>query len=224
VQVRGHGVRATLPRGWEAVVRASPAPERPPGEVGTMSEAQATRQPSLLHAGTFALPPERGDFGSHAVDLMGPDDTFVALLEFGPEEVGTALFAEQGLPRRLDPRRFSGRALQRSLPGQAGWQHFFTEGGRPFCLYVVLGDSDDALHQVRRVEQLLATVEVDQLDLGTPPAPRSADPEIAPEEGADVDLDAELDTQAGPDEDAESGDVGRDEAGPDPSGTPEEDG
>jgi hypothetical protein len=198
-----------------------------------MSEAQATRQPSLLHAGTFALPSERGDFGSHAVDLMGPDDTFVALLEFGPEEVGTALFAAQGLPRRLDPRRFSGRALQRSLPGQAGWQHFFTEGGRPFCLYVVLGDGDDALHQVRRVEQLLATIEVDQLDLGTPPAPRSADPDLAPEGGGEVDLDAELDTGAGPDEGAEPGeagpdeagpdDAGPDEAGPDPSGAPEED-
>ncbi len=175
MQVRGHGIQATLPRGWEAVVRASPAPERRPGEVGTLSESAPVQRPSLLHAGTFALPPERGDFGSHAVDLMGSDDTFVALLEFGPEEVGTALFAQEGLPRRLDPRRFSGRALQRALPGQAGWQHFFTEGGRPFCLYVVLGDGEDALHQVRRVEQLLATIEVDRRDLAPAPDDQEED-------------------------------------------------
>jgi hypothetical protein len=25
------------------------------------------------------------------------------------------------------------------IPGQAGYQRFFTENGRPFCLYVVLG-------------------------------------------------------------------------------------
>jgi hypothetical protein len=34
---------------------------------------------------------------------------------------------------------FSPQALQRSLPGQAGCQVFFTEAGRAFCCYAVLG-------------------------------------------------------------------------------------
>ncbi|MTV27461.1 hypothetical protein FTX61_18880 [Nitriliruptoraceae bacterium ZYF776] len=115
----------------------------------------------VLHAGTFALPADRGDFGSGAVELMREDDSFVALLEYGPEEVGTALYAAQGLPRRLDPRTFSSRSLQRQISGQAGWQHFFTENGRPFCLYIVLGDRNDANLQVRRIEQLLAEIVIE---------------------------------------------------------------
>ena len=34
---------------------------------------------------------------------------------------------------------FSSTRLQRPLPGQLGCQLFFTEGQRPFCLYVVAG-------------------------------------------------------------------------------------
>lgn len=166
--VQGYGVRAQLPSGWEAVVRPSAPPAgrhalEPEGEVGSSSTPQsAAPRPATLHAGTFALPSQRGDFGSGAVDRMGTTDSFVALLEYGPEEVGRALFASQGLPRRLDPRQFSTSSLQRALPGQAGWQTFFTDHGRPFCLYVVLGDAGDALRQVRRVEQLLDTIEIEE--------------------------------------------------------------
>lgn len=156
MHVRGHGLDVDLPAGWEAAVRADAPPEPGPG-----IDRREVRAPAVLHAGTFALPPERGDYGSRAVDAMRPDDSFVALLEFGPEEVGTELFAAQGLPRRLDPRRFSGRQLQRSLPGQVGWQHFFTAEGRPFCLYVVLGDGEQLLLQCRKVEQLLAGLRIE---------------------------------------------------------------
>lgn len=170
MQVTGAGIRAELPGGWEASVRGAPLHEiaRPDDGDGPVGSADAlARQAAtgasvaVLHAGTFPLPADRGDFGSGAVELMADGDTFVALLEFGPEEVDTPLFAAEGLPRRLDPRRFGPRSLQRQLPGQAGWQHFFTDAGRAFCLYVVLGDRGDAHLQVRRVERLLAGLTIE---------------------------------------------------------------
>lgn len=179
MRVRGFGIDADLPRGWEASLRNTPleAPGRTtaPGEAMAMAVSSAP----VLHAGTFPLPVERGDFGSGAVEVMTHDDTFVALLEYDEEEVGTALFARQGMPRRLDPRRFTGRSLQRVLPGQAGFQEFFTEGGRAFCLYVVLGAEEDKLVQVRRVEQMLASIVIE------PRVPTTApiDP-VAPAEDA----------------------------------------
>lgn len=157
MQVRGFGIRADLPRGWEAAMRNAPPSPPEPGEVATLSVAETP----VLHAGTFPLPTDRGDFGSGAVELMQQGDTFVALLEYDQEEADTPLFEATGLPRRLDPRRFHARSLQRVLPGQCGYQTFFTEGGRAFCLYVVLGDEEDKLVQVRRAEQMLATIEIE---------------------------------------------------------------
>jgi hypothetical protein len=157
MQVRGFGITADLPRGWEAAMRTARPEPAAPGEVATLSVAAAP----VVHAGTFPLPVDRGDFGSGAVETMQQGDTFVALVEYDREEADTPLFEAQGLPRRLDPRRFSNRGLQRVLPGQAGWQHFFTEGGRAFCLYVVLGDEEDKLVQVRRVEQMLASIVIE---------------------------------------------------------------
>ncbi len=159
MQVRGYGIDANLPRGWEGALRNAPAAPATLGEAQTLT---VTNTP-VFHAGTFPLPVDRGDFGSGAVEIMREGDTFVALLEYDPEEVGSPLFEAQGLPRRLDPRRFSGRSLQRVLPGQAGYQAFFTEGGRPFCLYVVLGSEEDKLVQVRRVEQMLASIRIEPL-------------------------------------------------------------
>jgi hypothetical protein len=176
VQLTGAGVRAELPAGWEGSVRAAPLRDRDlddldgldgldgPGAASpdaALRSAAVDADAAVLHVGTFALPADRGDFGSGAVEVMRDGDTFVALLEFGPEEVGTPLFADEGLPRRLDPRRFGARSLQRQIPGQAGFQHFFSHAGRAFCLYVVLGDREDAHLQVRRVEQLLAGIEIE---------------------------------------------------------------
>lgn len=155
MELSGHGISATMPSGWEGGI----ALERGPDGLA-LAEAGGVLRP-VAHLASFALPGDRGDFGSGAVELMRTEDIFVALLEYGPDEAGSALFARRGLPRRLDPRRFSTASLQRGLPGQAGLQEFFTEGGRAFCLYVVLGDAEDAHLQVRRVEQVLATVRIE---------------------------------------------------------------
>lgn len=163
MRVAAHGLGARLPNGWEGAIRGE-RQDLPPQAVEALSRATGKRPPQVLpvaHFATFALPAERDDFGAQAVIKMGRSDAFITLLEYGPEEADSALFANKGLPRRLDARAFSPRQLQRTLAGQAGFQWFFNEGGRAFCLYVVIGDAGDAHRLVRRVEQVLAAVQIE---------------------------------------------------------------
>jgi hypothetical protein len=60
----------------------------------------------------------------------------------------------------LTPEEFSPATLQRVIPGHAGTQRFFTENGRPFCLYVALGSFDLRGDLVPRANEVLSTVEV----------------------------------------------------------------
>jgi hypothetical protein len=113
-----------------------------------------------MHAGTFPLPLGRGDYGSAAVDRMHSGDVFVALLEFAPDSVGTALFAREGLPTELDADSFSPDTLQRPIPGQAGNQLFFNQAGRAFCLYAVLGAHRNRLHLTRLVNGFLPRISI----------------------------------------------------------------
>lgn len=161
MRIRAHGIGADLPLGWEGGIRAETAKQAIGGIRTFGEETRAPTAHPVAHFATFPLPAERGDFGGDVVPLMTTSDAFVALLEYGPEEVGTALFEKRGMPRRLDPRAFHRGALHRTLAGHAGYQEFFTEAGRPFCLYVVLGDAEDAHRLVRRVEQVLATVDIE---------------------------------------------------------------
>jgi hypothetical protein len=91
---------------------------------------------------------------------MNTDDILIVLFEYGQDSVGSPLFAHEGMPRRLAPDEFDRDALQRPLPGQSGLQRFFTERGRAFCLYVVLGSHLDRSELVPRVNAVLSTVEV----------------------------------------------------------------
>ena len=142
------GLTVDLPRGWEgSVFRRTPGP----GE----------ETHPVLHAGSFPLPPERGDYGNGAVEAMKARDVFIALLEDHPSSAGTALYAARALPRRLDAGSFNPANLQRAIPGHAGTQVFCTESGRPFCLYVVLGSWALARLGVSRVNAVLATLRVE---------------------------------------------------------------
>ena len=144
----GFGLTVDLPRGWEgSVFRRTPGPDEETHPV--------------LHAGTFPLPPERGDYGNGAVEAMKARDVFIALLEDHPSSAGTALYAARALPRRLDAGSFNPANLQRAIPGHAGTQVFCTESGRPFCLYVVLGSWALARLGVSRVNAVLATLRVE---------------------------------------------------------------
>jgi hypothetical protein len=142
------GLAAKLPLGWEARIFKR-APEAP----------TETTHP-VLHAASFALPPDRGDFGSGAVDLMGPDDVFVTVIEYDRSAAGTALFARQGMPTAVDASQFSPTTLQRLIPGQAGTQVFFSDRGRAFCLYVVLGSWARADALIPRANALIAGLAV----------------------------------------------------------------
>jgi hypothetical protein len=116
----------------------------------------------VLHLASVPLPADRGDYGSGVVDLLGPGDAFVAVVEYGTDSVGTALFDTGPLPRRLDHRLFRPDGLQRAIAGQAGYQHFCTEGGRALCLYVVLGAAHAARRLARQVNDLLPRIQVTQ--------------------------------------------------------------
>ena len=157
VRIAGHGLTAVLPHPWEARLYL-----RPTGLRGTAPHAyghpEEIRSP-VLHVANFPLPPGRGDFGTGAVEIMGAHHVFASLLEYAPEEAGRPLFEYRGVPRP-QPGDFSPNALQRRLRGQAGWQGFFSEQGRAFCLYVVLGASRRAADLVRQLYPVLDALEV----------------------------------------------------------------
>lgn len=150
--LRGGGISVDLPPGWDGRIRL-----REPAGVATAGTGRAFGR---LHAASFRLPVDAGDYGGGAVELMAAADAFVALVEFGPDSLDTQLFAPP-VPRRLEPEDFDPLVLQRLLPGQSGVQRFFTAGKRAFGLYVVLGSHDRRALTVRTVNDLLRT-----LDLG----------------------------------------------------------
>jgi hypothetical protein len=123
VRLSAHGIEVDLPTGWEGRIY-----KRPGGD-------------PTLHAANFALPANDGDFGSSATAKMPRGGSFVVLTEYRPGEglePGRGLFAAEDIPLPLDLRRFDPRTLHIGRKGQAGFQHFFTSRGRPFCLYAVI--------------------------------------------------------------------------------------
>lgn len=108
----------------------------------------------VMHACTLPLPKDRGDFGSGVVDLLGSEDVFVALIEYGVDVADHGLFAAQGMPK-LAPSQFSPSRLQRPLPGRSAAQHFFSSGGRAFCLFAVVGSHGRRMATVPRAAGLV---------------------------------------------------------------------
>jgi hypothetical protein len=147
VKVARQGLSVATPRGWDARIYQRAADT--PGEV--------TRP--VLHAADFPLPNVRGDYGSGAVEIMGPDHVFLALIEFDSAQATSPLFAKPR-PTRLSPGEFGPNQLQRVIPGQAGAQFFFTDRGRPFCLYVVIGSYAARETLVPRANEIFRSMEV----------------------------------------------------------------
>jgi hypothetical protein len=119
----GYGLAIELPGGWS-------------GRVFSRAGGVAT-----LHAASFALTLDDGEFGERSTASMRPGAVFLALTEYVPGSglrAGSGLFAPRRIPRPLDPARFASSRLAHPRPGHAGMQHFFTSSGRPFCLYVVI--------------------------------------------------------------------------------------
>ena len=146
MRLSNHGLSVTVGDGWDhRIFRRTP------------SLAEGERTMPILHASTRPLPADRGDFGSGVVDLLAPADIFISLVEFEPDLAGSGLYAAQGMPR-LAPSQFSPSRLQRVFGDRSAAQHFFTEGGRAFCLFVVLGSHARRMAVVpraaRKVNQL----------------------------------------------------------------------
>ncbi len=129
-----HGVAVSVPDGWEAELGWAGG-DPPAGDL----TVQATGDRVLAHLANFALPVDRGDYGSGAVEIMDANAVFVCLMEFEPGPGRGGVFSIEGLPVDLRGRDFSPDQLQRRLPGQAGLQRFFAVGERRFVLYVVIG-------------------------------------------------------------------------------------
>ncbi|MGH9079946.1 MAG: hypothetical protein ACRDYE_07730 [Acidimicrobiales bacterium] len=160
--LRAHGIEVPLPAGFE-------------GRIFTRASDHGAVAYPVAHFATFALPEQVGDFGGGAVNQLGSSDIFTVLFEYGPESVGRRLFARQGMPRAFALSDFRPYVLRRGLPGQSGSQWFFTEAGRPFTLYVVLGSYLRRDVLVPKVNQLLARVAIAPGGPApTPPTPTSA--------------------------------------------------
>jgi hypothetical protein len=154
VRISAYGLAVDAPSGWEARIR----------RLTGQAAGEELRSHPVLHAADFALPEERGDFGSGAVETMGPFQAFIALIEYHPSSAGTALFSSNvAMPLQVRAEEFSTQQLQRTIRGQAGTQTFFVDGGRPFCLYVVLGSMTQRHHAVPRVNAILSAIEIEPL-------------------------------------------------------------
>ncbi len=156
--LRAYGIEAPLPDGFE-------------GRIFVRTSVGDEVTYPVAHFATFALPPDVADFGGGAVTLMGVNDIFAVLFEYGAESVGARLFARRGMPRSLSPTDFRPYLLRRGLGGQSGTQWFFTESGRPFTLYVVLGSHARRAALVPRVNDLIddLTISPDGLTPSTSP-------------------------------------------------------
>lgn len=179
--LNAHGVSVSPPAGFEGRVFRRPAfgdvtatgdegPQAPPGEVPN----------TVVHVSTIALPPGTGDFASGAVDLLQVDDVLIVLFEYDAASATQPLFARNGLPRAVAADDFSPGVLQRAIPGQAGCQYFFNEGGRAFCLYAVIGAYAQRVALAAKVNAVLATVQIEPLPAvgpsGSPSTPRTTTP------------------------------------------------
>ena len=148
-RLTGHGLSVGLLPEWEARIYRR-----------TDNATAGPAAHPILHLANFPLPAARGDYGTGAVERMGPQHIFLALLEFGPDCLGTALYAPAGLPR-LTPGQFNPNGMQRRVAGQAGCQSFFTEANRPFCLYAVIGSHRQAVPLTKQLNEILERIEVD---------------------------------------------------------------
>lgn len=148
-RLAAHRLSVGLTRGWEGRI------------FRRESEHPAQANHPVVHVANFALPEDRGDFGGGVTDRMVGADVLIVLFEYGPESRGKPLFAHRGLPK-LSVDMFSPARLQRTIPGQSGAQAFFTENGRPFCLYVVVADRRFVRTLVPHINAAIAEIEIER--------------------------------------------------------------
>jgi hypothetical protein len=142
------GLQIDLPDGWDARIYQR------------VAEADVVTR-RTMHAASFALPPNLGDYATAAVEAMQTGDVLVSLIEFDPASAGTGLFRSEGMPAALGADAFSPTAMPRAIPGRTASQFFFSTGGRAFCLYVVLGSHTERATLLPLVNAVVRTIKVD---------------------------------------------------------------
>ncbi len=146
-ELSGHGLAIDLPDGWD-------------GRIYRRAEEARQVAHRALHAASFPLPTDPGDFAAEAVERMARDDILVTLVEYHPEAAGTALFGRE-LPPALRPESFDPNVMPRAVPGKAGAQFFFTAAGRAFCLFVVVGNHPDRARLVPQADAVVRTLRIE---------------------------------------------------------------
>ena len=142
MRLAAHGIALELPTGWD-------------GRIWTR-----TGGGPVLHAANVALPVTDGDFATRATGALPADGVVVVLVDYGPDEAGTPLFANPA-PERIDPAELSPSTLLQRRPGQRGLQRFFTTAERAMCLYVVVGSAAHAGDLAAGVSRVLGSLRVD---------------------------------------------------------------
>jgi hypothetical protein len=161
----GFGISVDVPAGWaHAIVRRGATPHDDVSPLrGAGPQARpgvAERTLPVVHVSSRPIPAAVGDFGSGAVERLGPDDVFVALLEYGTDLADTGLFERPGFPR-LAPSQFSPARMPRRFGSLSASQHFFSTGGRAFCLYTVIGSHNRRMATVPRAAVVARSVTVE---------------------------------------------------------------
>jgi hypothetical protein len=113
----------------------------------------------VVHVSTRPIPAGVSDFGLGAVEQLGPEDVFVALVEYGSDLADVGLFEKQGVPR-LAPSQFGEHRLPRDVVGRSASQHFFSQGGRAFCLFTVLGSHHRRMATVPRAAAVARSFDI----------------------------------------------------------------
>jgi hypothetical protein len=142
VRLSRYGLHLEVPAGWEArIYRRAPAD---PGELSY----------PVLHLATVPLPAARGDYGGGVIEHLGSEDVFISMLELGAAVADEGLFAHQGIPP-LRPSQFGTGRLPHVQADVSAVQHFFSDAGRAFCLYVVVGSHGRRMATVPKAEVAL---------------------------------------------------------------------
>lgn len=154
------GIRASAPTGWAmAVQRRAPIDLRASAAPNARALAVQDVTYPVLHVSSRALVPDVGDFGSGQWEVLGPEDVFIALIEYGDDVADVGLFETQGVPR-LAPSQFAPNRMPRFIPGRSACQRFFSVGGRAFCLFAVIGDQARRMASVPRAETVVRTLAI----------------------------------------------------------------
>jgi hypothetical protein len=151
-RLSGSGLSIDVVRGWEAEISTAPLD-------GVTAAGVGHEQP-VLHAANFGLPVQRGEYGAGAMQIMGPRHVFLSLVEFEREAAGTPLF-DHPRPGPLTTTDLDPSQLQLARAGQTGCQRFFTEAGRAFCLYAVVGSELLRPVLVPRLNEVIGAIGID---------------------------------------------------------------